>query len=330
GAKSLSIVLAPSRFGGNQIRWLTFRMRGGPNPFPSSEAADMRRPQDNLEACWPLKKIAPADAPTKDVKRDARANLDRFSKFFTGTSASRSVACRTSLPIKTRNMHTLRSSHYSLDWLCGEITASGVTALLTALPPLKVTDVFADIRSSIGNEVAQVAAETSVGMSIEIEIQKQFAVLSKTTIAQATPKHSRVRKVVVHKGDIRNINKATCAALRSSTIAFANNLVFAPSTSDALDAFVTDAPRLVHIITMSKLCWRHRNGCTRRTCCTVLANFVGSFQQAFHGYPSFTTRTGTRKRLHDISYIINILFWHPTPNANVNILSHTNAAAVRI
>jgi len=148
-----------------------------------------------------------------------------------------------------------------------EVTPTGVTAILSELPPLSLSDVFLDVGSGIGNIVAHVALATEVGMTIGIEFQDHLAQLSKTVIYTAAASLPKLVKVFIHGDDVRRTrSSAAHEAMYSSTVAFSNNLVFDPTSIDALEEFATSAPKLVPLVTTRKVCCRHRNGCKRAFC----------------------------------------------------------------
>ncbi|POM62880.1 hypothetical protein PHPALM_27910 [Phytophthora palmivora] len=142
----------------------------------------------------------------------------------------------------------------------------GVTAILSALPRLRATDIFLDISSGIGNVVVQVCLETLVGLCLGVEVQQQLVGLSTSLITSAKPSFSRLNKVRVYEADMRQLYRTVKAAVESSNIVFSNNLAFDPPSNMALDSFVTRAPPLAHVITTSKLCGRHRDGYQRSFC----------------------------------------------------------------
>lgn len=219
----------------------------------------------------------------KTLKRTYGTNLDGFPRrFFSERLHSRATS---RIPIadavvrhqnyahgavaeifRSVSRQDLQAPRRTPDCHAGEISIDGVTTMLSVLPPLKATDVFLDIGSGIGNVIIQVAVETQVGICIGIEVQSQLALLSKSLISSARATYARLGKISVYEDDIRQISGAPKAAMQSSTIVFANNLVFEPSTNEALEVFVTSAPRLAHVITTQAVCGRHRDTCKREFC----------------------------------------------------------------
>eukprot|EP00644_Phytophthora_capsici_P019076 jgi/Phyca11/132140/e_gw1.137.8.1 len=82
----------------------------------------------------------------------------------------------------------------------------------------------------------------------------------------ATSRLPRLAKVFVHNDDIRTASSATQQAMYSSTVVFSNNLVFDPTSNNALESFATHSPNLVHLVTTQRVCCRHRDSCQRAFC----------------------------------------------------------------
>lgn len=89
----------------------------------------------------------------------------------------------------------LRSRNGSPDAHAGEVTPDGVTAILSALPPLSRADSFLDTGTGIGDVVAQVALAIQVGISVGIEFQGHLAKLSNIIIYTATSRLLKLAKV---------------------------------------------------------------------------------------------------------------------------------------
>eukprot|EP00644_Phytophthora_capsici_P012751 jgi/Phyca11/540458/estExt2_Genewise1Plus.C_PHYCAscaffold_50010 len=154
----------------------------------------------------------------------------------------------------------------SPDCHAGEVSPSGISSIIAALPELQACDTFVDIGSGIGNVVAQVAIETCVGHCIGIELQSSLAKVSRTCIRNAVQQYPSFSKIDIFHDDIRSMSSRTYSDLRRSTVLYANNLVFDPTSTLALEKFATESPRLSHVIFTEKMCLRHRSECRRRFC----------------------------------------------------------------
>ncbi|OWY96504.1 hypothetical protein PHMEG_00033215 [Phytophthora megakarya] len=148
----------------------------------------------------------------------------------------------------------------------GEITPASISVILAALPTLQKTDSFVDFGSGIGNVVARVAMETAVGRCIGLEFQENLVRISKELLHGACLKFPNLDKVVIHKGDIRDLSRAVYMDIAGCSFLFANSIVFDPTSVSALEAFTTSSDALKYVVLTAKICGRHRPACQRSFC----------------------------------------------------------------
>ncbi|EGZ05204.1 hypothetical protein PHYSODRAFT_534456, partial [Phytophthora sojae] len=134
----------------------------------------------------------------------------------------------------------LRQPVHAPDCHAGEISPTGVSAILAVIPTLTIADAFVDFGSGIGNVVAQVALETCVGRCIGIEFQDNLANIA--------------------------MSPAVREDIDGCSVLFANNIVFEPTSFAALEDFASSAAGLVHVVVMATICGRHRPTCPRNFC----------------------------------------------------------------
>ncbi|EGZ10005.1 hypothetical protein PHYSODRAFT_338705 [Phytophthora sojae] len=158
----------------------------------------------------------------------------------------------------------LRQPVHAPDCHAGEISPTGVSAILAVIPTLTIADAFVDFGSGIGNVVAQVALETCVGRCIGIEFQDNLANMSKLLIRGARVDFPNLSKVTIHEADLRAMSPAD---------------------------FASSAAGLVHVVVMATICGGHRPTCPRNFCSVWTLRSVSTFTCL--GLPSFITHTGT-------------------------------------
>ncbi|EGZ13651.1 hypothetical protein PHYSODRAFT_510441, partial [Phytophthora sojae] len=160
----------------------------------------------------------------------------------------------------------LRQPVHAPDCHAGEISPTGVSAILAVIPTLTIADTFVDFGSGIGNVVAQVALETCVGRCIGIEFQDNLANMSKLLIRGARVDFPNLSKVTIHEADLRAMSPAVREDIDGCSVLFANNIVFEPTSFAALEDFASSAAGLVHVVVMATICGRHRPTCPRNFC----------------------------------------------------------------
>ncbi|KAF4150613.1 Histone methylation protein DOT1, partial [Phytophthora infestans] len=117
----------------------------------------------------------------KTLKRTYGKDLDNFSRRFFANDVE--------LPPKFSQQ--LRSRNGSPDAHAGEVTPDGVTAILSALPPLSRADSFLDTGTGIGDVVAHMALAIQVGISVGIEFQGHLFAYSNNLVFDRSSNDAR-------------------------------------------------------------------------------------------------------------------------------------------
>lgn len=146
----------------------------------------------------------------------------------------------------------------------GEITPVGVTKVIE-LCSLSDVDVFLDVGSGIGNIVAQVALQTAVTSVIGVEIRHDVAALSQGMLRANASEYPQLLKARVIDSDVRDVETDPSGVL-STTVLFANNLLFTPPSSLALHGLCCVLPHLRLVILGDKVCPRHSSRCASTFC----------------------------------------------------------------
>ncbi|KAG3053966.1 hypothetical protein PI125_g25934 [Phytophthora idaei] len=130
--------------------------------------------------------------------------------------------------------------------------STGVSAILSTLPPLLANDSFVDIGSGIGNVVAQAAIDSGVGQCVGIEHQNVLGQMSDMLIRASTSSYLRMSNVSIYTIDIGRMSEAAYTTVKGTSFLFLNNIMFDPTSNEALEELTTALPTLVHIVVMAK------------------------------------------------------------------------------
>jgi len=147
----------------------------------------------------------------------------------------------------------------------GEVTIEGVSALIKQIA-FRPNDVFMDVGSGIGNIVAQVALESCASECVGIEIEHRVVEIARKQIYEKAGKYPELSKVYLYRDDFRNLAQFVVPKLLTTTVLFANNVLFDPSTNIKLEEIIINPSRLRCIITLKSFCPRHREPCRNRFC----------------------------------------------------------------
>lgn len=145
----------------------------------------------------------------------------------------------------------------------GELAFEGVTALKTALGVLP-TDVFADIGCGIGNVLVQLALESPASRLIGLEVRADLVQLGQSAILTHEKLYRQLSRVELRSGSIED--STSWPLLCDVTIAFASNKLFEETANQGIEDFVSQTQSLRRIVLGNKLCYRHRQNCSRPFC----------------------------------------------------------------
>ena len=157
--------------------------------------------------------------------------------------------------------HSGKSHHEN----AGELSALSVTEIIRSVGPITCDDVFLDVGSGIGNIVAQFAMETSVGLSIGLEIRKDLVEIAKRRIMSSAPNVLQLKRTQFIAGDLRKVD-FSALPLANTTIIWSSNVLYEPLTNLSLEKMICSLSRLRVVLLLLPFCHRHRDSCTREFC----------------------------------------------------------------
>lgn len=158
---------------------------------------------------------------------------------------------------------TIRQCGKRVDLNAGELSVAGVAKLISCLGTIGLDDVFVDLGSGLGNVVAQVALQTSVGKCIGIEIREDVVATGKRLLKEHSRQLPHLQKVDIVVGDIRQCDSKK---ISKATIVYSSNQLFAPDTLQVMEQLVCDLKNLRFVVLTAPFCYRHRDGCRREFC----------------------------------------------------------------
>ena len=156
----------------------------------------------------------------------------------------------------------VKHSGSRIDYNTGELSFSGTSKLIELVGPLTSEDIFVDVGSGLGNVVAQVVLQSSVGRAVGIEIREDVALLGLRLMKERVGLYPSLAKVQIIPKDI-------CTAdfvHPGTTILYASNKLFRGETNLRLEETICELRSLRVVLLGVNFCPRHRAGCRREFC----------------------------------------------------------------
>ncbi|OQS05215.1 histone methyltransferase [Thraustotheca clavata] len=147
----------------------------------------------------------------------------------------------------------------------GEVLPEAFTSSIIPFLSLEASDVFYDLGCGTGKIVVQVALETTLRDARGIELMLNRVVEGQRALdrLQSTyPEHISTKSISILQGDI--CHSATQVAMMDATVVFINNVLFPPEVMSAVCDLLKQLKNLKRVVTMKKICERHREGRCRR------------------------------------------------------------------
>ncbi|EQC35744.1 hypothetical protein SDRG_06503 [Saprolegnia diclina VS20] len=157
----------------------------------------------------------------------------------------------------------------------GEVLPDAFTDTIMPFLALEPSDVFYDLGCGTGKIVVQVALETGLRDARGIELMLNRVVEGQRALdrLRATyPEHVSDKALSIVQGDI--CHPVTQLAMMDATVVFINNVLFPPEVMSAVCDLLLQLKHLKRIVTMKKICERHREArCMRDgNACTLFAD----------------------------------------------------------
>ncbi|OQR82624.1 histone methyltransferase [Achlya hypogyna] len=154
----------------------------------------------------------------------------------------------------------------------GEVLPDAFTDTIMPFLALDEDDVFYDLGCGTGKIVVQVALETPLRDGRGVELMLNRVVEGQRALERLRttyPEHVADTQLSIVQGDI--CHPSTQEAMRDATVVFINNVLFPPEVMSAVCDLLKTLPRLKRIVTMKKICERHREArCARdHSACTL-------------------------------------------------------------
>ncbi|RHY16198.1 hypothetical protein DYB25_006775 [Aphanomyces astaci] len=147
----------------------------------------------------------------------------------------------------------------------GEIDARDFSAVIMPFLDLRPADVFYDLGCGTGKIVLHVALETLCAVSKGMELMLNRVVEGHRALARA----ERLCPSIVPHKTIRIVHGDLCCPpdevnMADATVVFINNVVFPPALMSKVLEILGDMQHLRRVVSMRKLCERHRPERCRR------------------------------------------------------------------
>ncbi|KDO23325.1 hypothetical protein SPRG_11639 [Saprolegnia parasitica CBS 223.65] len=252
-------------------------------PLPRSNRKtrrDMRRLSDKMETV----KVDPTATPRSIIKASALpptqvlkiltevfAEVERDDRAMYKVNPDvireeTSQCAKSSLVEKTSAADLKRLLTY------GEVLPDAFTDTIMPFLALEPSDVFYDLGCGTGKIVVQVALETGLRDARGIELMLNRVVEGQRALdrLRATyPEHVSDKALSIVQGDI--CHPVTQLAMMDATVVFINNVLFPPEVMSAVCDLLLQLKHLKRIVTMKKICERHREARCQRdgNACTL-------------------------------------------------------------
>lgn len=243
-----------------------------PSIRPPSQPSAVTSPQADLwdASCVPISgvskqlAIVPSNTTSRLVRR-TKPSRDSFENASSETMSLLDVYTAITQIFAMITRADVRQPSGEVGLNSGEILPVGVTKMINA-SLIGPSDVFGDIGSGTGSVLAQVALQTTALRCVGLEIRYDLTARSREYMRQFTQAFSRLSRVSILTGDIKNVTDEIGEALRGCTIFYCNNKVFEPEDNLAVQEYIalSDA-RLVFV--MDRFCGRCRGDrCVNKFC----------------------------------------------------------------
>ncbi|POM61318.1 Histone methylation protein DOT1 [Phytophthora palmivora] len=158
----------------------------------------------------------------------------------------------------------------------GEVMPSGVTMLLTGLGNIDDQDVFLDIGSGLGNNVAQVVLAVEVYRVMGIEAREEVQRASIDVINRSPNAWAFRERFPFISKDVSDIWLATNSPFAESTVVYWNNVLFEPWVVEHVKNELCTMTNIRYLPSCVNFCPRHRLLCLSGFCASFdLMKVVG-------------------------------------------------------